>query len=259
MLEQLIVDWHLDGTKLVALGLLFSFLLFFFLALSALRGGRSPHLRPIRAFDGLERLIEASSESAQLIHCSLGTASLVSRFTAEVLAGLTMLRALAKRAVASRFPLVVTTLDPVSLAASQGILARAGSTLAEGQVGKGEEARFVAPEPVSYAAGIMGLLNREHPLGNVIVGGLGDEYLLMGEVGAREGIYQVVGTSAPQVLPFVVTSADEYLLGEEMFAAGAYVEKNRAHLGSLLAQDWTRELIIGIIIGLVILRTAGLL
>lgn len=76
-----------------------------------------------------------------------------------------------------------------------------------------------------------------------MVGSFGDEYLLMGETAARQGMAHIGGTSNPNTLPFIYASAQETLLGEEIYAAGAYLQKRPAHLGSLAAQDLMRWLV----------------
>jgi hypothetical protein len=99
----------------------------------------------------------------------------------------------------------------------------------------------------------MNILNIDPVEGNVMVGSFGDEYLLMGETSARRGITHVGGTSNPNTLPFIYASAQETLLGEEIYAAGAYLQKRPAHLGSLAAQDLMRWLVgLFILAGIVI-------
>jgi hypothetical protein len=66
----------------------------------------------------------------------------------------------------------------------------------------------------------------------------------MGETGARRGIRQIVGTADPSTLPFVYASADETLIGEEIYAGGAYTTKKPIQIGSLLTEDWLRWLVV---------------
>jgi hypothetical protein len=73
--------------------------------------------------------------------------------------------------------------------------------------------------------------------------------LLISEAGARKGIRQVVGTNNPQALPLVYASADETLVGEEMFAGSAYTTRLPIQVGSLLTQDLLRwVLVVSIIV-----------
>jgi hypothetical protein len=76
----------------------------------------------------------------------------------------------------------------------------------------------------------------------------------MGEAGARKGIPQVVGAADPRTLPFVYATADEPLIGEEMFASSSYAGRRPIQVASLLAEDWARWAVIAGIIGLAILK-----
>jgi hypothetical protein len=115
--------------------------------------------------------------------------------------------------------------------------------------------RWIAPQPAAYVAGVMNILDSEEVDGTVMVGKFGDEYLLMGETAARHGMAHIGGTSDPNTLPFIYASAQETLLGEEIYAAGAYLENNPAHVASLVAQDGIRWVIALIIIGGVLVAT----
>jgi hypothetical protein len=90
---------------------------------------------------------------------------------------------------------------------------------------------------------------------NVMIGKFGDEYLLMGETAARRGVAHIGGTSDPNTLPFVYATADEILLGEEIYAAGAYLQKRPALLASLAAQDTMRWLVALVILGSILLAS----
>jgi hypothetical protein len=109
--------------------------------------------------------------------------------------------------------------------------------------------RWLAPQPAAYAAGVMNILDKPTVTATVMTGNFGDEYLLMGETAARRSLSHVGGSSNPNTLPFIYTSAQETLLGEEMFAAGAYLSKIPSHIASLLTQDLARWLIILLILG----------
>jgi hypothetical protein len=219
----------------------------FFLA-SRVRAGMAGELRPL---PGLKRLPDAvghSAETGQPIHVSVGVAGVGGPATAETWAGLTLLSQLADKAAACDTPLIVTVADPTVVPLAQDIVRRAYIRHGNPEGYDPTQVRFIAPEPVAYAAGVMGLLEREQLTGSVMVGTFGTEYLLMGETGARRGVHQVVGTASPETLPLVYASADETLIGEEMFAGGAYLAGLPLQVASLLAEDWARWLVILLIV-----------
>ncbi len=219
------------------------------------RRGNAPDLRPIRAFDALRGLTARAIEAGRALHVSLGTGGIASDVTADSLAGLKVLEYLADQSAAAGVPAVVTLADPTLLPVAQDVVRRPYGVDREGAAEATRHVRWIAPEPAAYAAGVMGILGGEGVDANVMVGAFGDEYLLMGEAAVRQKIAHVGGASDPNVLPFVFVTADETLMGEDMYAAGAYLSGKPWHVGSLLAQDLMRWIIVGVIIAAVIINT----
>jgi hypothetical protein len=211
----------------------------FFLA-SRVRAGKAGEVRPLSGLEELPGAVGRSAETGQPLHVSLGVAGVGGSATAETWAGLTVLTQLADEAAACDTPFIVTVADATVLPIAQDILRRAYTRHGNPEGYDATQVRFIAPNPMAYAAGVMGLLERERLTANVMFGSFGDEFLLMGETGARRGLRQVVGAADPQALPFVYASADETLIGEEMFAGGAYTQRLPIQVGSLLAEDWAR-------------------
>ena len=76
------------------------------------------------------------------------------------------------------------------------------------------------------------------------------ESLLLAETGASTGAIQIAGTDALAQLPFFITACDYTLIGEELYAASAYLSKEPLLLGSLKGQDTAKMVfMIGIILG----------
>ena len=219
-------------------------------------------LRPIAAYEALKQLLARAAEAGQPVHISVGTAGVSQALTADTTAGLYTLEFLADRAAVSAIPPIVTVSDPTALPIAQDQLRRAYQRQGYPEEYDPRQVRFIAPtvnsSAVAYAAGVMDILNRERVLANVMVGAFGDEFLLMSETGAQKGLLQVGGTSDPLVMPFLYTSVSHPLLGEEIYAAAAYLSARRTHIGSLLAQDTMRAALVVVVIALIIGRSLGL-
>ncbi|MBN1135707.1 MAG: hypothetical protein JXM73_03935 [Anaerolineae bacterium] len=224
----------------VALVLLLLILPVLFFLTSRVRAGKAGELRRIAGFEDLSNSVGRSAETGQPLHVSVGVGGVGGLSTAETWTGLSLLTQLADEAASCDTPLIVTVADPTVVPVVQDILRRAAIRRGNPDGYDPTEVRFIAPNPIAYAAGVSGILEREPLTSSVMVGSFGDEYLLMGESGARRGVHQVVGTADPGILAQVYASADETLVGEEMFAAGAYTHKLPIQIGSLLAQDWGR-------------------
>jgi hypothetical protein len=90
------------------------------------------------------------------------------------------------------------------------------------------------------------------------IGSFYAESLILAEIGNAAGAIQIAGTAQPSQLPFFVTACDYTLLGEEMFAASAYLSKEPRLLGSLKGQDYVKAAILAAMIAGLILETFNL-
>ena len=248
-------DSGLGGDQALMLALLLAFLPPLLIFTRRVKAGRGLPLRPIPGFDALKELIGHAAETGRPLHLSLGVKGVGGVATAETMAGLIVLDYLAQRAAIYDAQPIVSVAAPTLLPAVQDVIRRAYAQAGflEGYVP--EKVRFMAPAPAAYAAGAMDVLEHEPLTANVMVGAFGQEYLLLGETGVRKGLSQIGGATKPQVLPFVFATADQALIGEEIFAAGAYLTSLPAHVASLVAQDWIRILLVLIILVGVLLRS----
>ncbi|MFC2016071.1 DUF6754 domain-containing protein [Chloroflexota bacterium] len=218
------------------------------------RAGKTGALRHMPGMEELQVAVQRSAETGRALHLSVGVAGVGGTSTPETWAGLTVLSQLAGEAAIADVPLLVTVADPTVLPIAQDMVRRAYARSGNPKGYDSTQIRLIAPNPAAYAAGVMGVLEREPLARNIMIGAFGDEYLLMGETGFHRDIHQVVGTADPRTLPFAYATADETLEGEEMFAGGAYTSRLPMQVGSLLAEDWGRWLIAGAIIIIAVLR-----
>lgn len=236
---------------------------FFYFLYRAPRSSARPVLRQIPAYDALKKLLSRAAETGQQVHVSVGTASIAGPNTAETMAGLYTLEFLADRAANSDIPPLVTTTDPTTFPASSDQLRRAYERQGYPEEYRFDQTRFIAPpvngSTVPYAAGVMDILNHEPIAANVMVGAFNEEFLLMAEPGAQRGLYQISGASNLTVLPFVQMTSRAPLLGEEIFAAGAYLLNRVGHYTSIVAQDIFRIMLVLFVLVVVILRALGIL
>lgn len=234
--------------ELVGLVLLLLILPILVYLTSRVRAGKVGELRSIPGIEGLPELVGRSAETGQPLHVSVGVAGVGGSLTADTWAGLTLLSQLADEAAACNTPLIVTVADATVLPIAQDIVRRAFVRNGNPEGYDPTRVQFIAPNAMAYASGVAGILQREPLTANVMVGQFGEEYLLMGETGARVGVRQIVGTADPITLPFVYASANETLTGEEIYAGGAYTARRPVQVGSLLAEDWLRWLVVAAIL-----------
>jgi hypothetical protein len=113
-------------------------------------------------------------------------------------------------------------------------------------------------DPLAYVAGASGVVEQQRTSHSVIAGQFGPEVLFLMEAQRRSGADQIAGSSDPQAAALMYLAADHALIGEEIFASGAYLERRRSHIASLLAQDGLRWAVIAlIIIGAIVANLVG--
>ena len=236
---------------LIALGLLgLTAILLVGLTFWRRRSAAAASLRLINAYEQLNRSVGLAVENGTRLHISLGRGNFFSARGGSALAGLAMLRRLAERTSVSDRPPVVTSGD-----ASLAILSQ--DTLQSGYraAGAQEQYRFTTGRlagltPFSYAAGTLPVIHDENVSANIVMGDLGAEAALLAEASDRENTSLIAASDDLAAQSVFFASSQEPLVGEELFAAGAYIGAGDSHEASLHVQDILRWLIIlAILIG----------
>jgi hypothetical protein len=107
-----------------------------------------------------------------------------------------------------------------------------------------DQVHYLTDDQFGYAAAIDGIVVREKPATIFLLGNFYAEALILAETGNAAGAIQIAGTGEPSQLPFFVAACDYTLIGEELFAASAYLSKEPRQLGSLKGQDIGKGLLL---------------
>jgi hypothetical protein len=118
--------------------------------------------------------------------------------------------------------------------------------------------RFVSPEQFAYVAAITGIMLRDKPAAHIFMGSFYAESLMLAETGFATGAIQVAGTANVHQLPFFVVACDYTLLGEELYAASAYLSGEPKLVGSLKGADLLKVAVILVILVGCVLETLNL-
>lgn len=214
--------------------------------------GRSRPLfgaRAIPAFSRLSRAIGLAVEAGTRLHVSIGHGNLTSPGSAASFVGLSMLGRIARTASISDAP-------PIASAGDGALAILAQDTLHAGyqEVGALEayhptSGRVTGLTPTSFAAGAMTLIAEENVSGNVLAGNFGMETGLILEASERNEAFSLSGTDHIPTQAMMFATSQETLIGEELYAGGAYLRAGSLHTASLQAQDVVRWIIVLIILG----------
>ena len=204
--------------------------------------------RSIPAFRELRRTIEVSVEDGSRLQISLGHGGVLGPESAAAFAGLTLLRQVAEIAADSDQPPVATTGDGSLMLLSQDTLRHSYSRLNISEHYNLRLGRVTGLTPFSYAAGTLPMILDHSVSASALVGSYGEEAGLITGASQSAGAFSVGGSNTLGGQALLYASAQQPLIGEEVYSTGAYTDAGRVHQASLRAQDILRWLIILIII-----------
>lgn len=228
------------------------------LALSILRAKNPPSFRSLPAFDRLRRAVGRVVEDGSRLHVSLGRGGLVTPQGASALAGLSILRRLADLTSAGDRPPIATSGDAALALLSQATLQEAAEN--SGQLDYDPSAgRLTGLTPFSYAAGAIPPIRDENVSATVLMGNFGIEAALITDAANRSNTFSLASSDNLAAQAVIYATAQETLIGEELFAAGAYADSGPFHASSLTVQDILRWLAIAVMLGGALLKAAGIL
>ncbi len=212
---------------------------------------------PIRRIAGLEALDEAigrATEMGKPIHFSPG----MSGFGSEMYAGLATLSYVAKLAAQYDTKLIVTTRRPYIHPVASEIVKQSYLEAGRPDAYNPEDIRYVSEWQFSYTAALMGIFQREKPAANLMIGYWMAEALVIAEAGAQAGCIQIGANTNIFQIHFFIVTCDYTLIGEELFAASAYLSKDPMLTGTVVAQDMMK-LVIGalVVIGTILATVKG--
>jgi hypothetical protein len=216
-------------------------------------------LRAIQAFSHFRRELDLTVEAGKRLHISLGSGNINNLQGGSAFIGLTILDQCARAASNSDRPPVATSGDGVITILSQDTLQSTYRSLATEQRYDPTSARLTGLTPMAYAAGAMPAIHDEHVSANIFAGHFGSEVALLAEAGERSHSLTVAGSDGLPGQAVLYATSDEPLLGEELYAAGAYLGADTIHSASLFMQDILRWVILAVIVLGAILKLLGIL
>ena len=188
---------------------------------------RNPNMF-IRRIQGLEAVDEAIGRATEMGKPILHLNGLDPLSTLSTIAAVNILGRIARRVANYDSTLLVPCFDPVVMTVSQ-----AGRPDAYRE----DNVYFLTDQQFSYVASVCGIMVRQRPAANFMLGYFYAESLVLAETGYTTGAIQIAGTDALAQLPFFITTCDYTLIGEELYAASAYLSREPMLLGSLKGQD----------------------
>lgn len=212
--------------------------------------GKELYIRPIA---GLEAVQEAIGRATEMGKPVLFIPGIMDMDDIQTIAAVTILGRVARMIAEYDADILVPTSRSLVMTVASEVVREAYLDAGRPDAFKPDNIRYLTDDQFGYVAGVDGIMLRDRPAANFYLGTFYAESLILAETGASIGAIQIAGTAMPSQLPFFVAACDYTLIGEELFAASAYLSREPKQLGSLIGQDWGKVIfLIFIIIGSII-------
>tara|TARA_Y100000589_G_scaffold308710_1_gene325503 strand:- start:338 stop:1192 length:855 start_codon:yes stop_codon:yes gene_type:complete len=202
-----------------------------------IRKARSGGRMYVRRIPALASVNEAVGRATEMGRACVFIPGIMDIDDIQTLAGLNILGSVARKTAIYDTDLKVPCAKSMVLSTAQDVVKE--SYLRTGHPDTYNEGAiyYVTDDQFAFAAGVNGMLVREEPAAIMMLGTFYAESLLIAETGNHIGAIQIAGTAESSQLPFFIAACDYVLIGEELFAASAYMSNDPLLLGSLKGQD----------------------
>jgi hypothetical protein len=237
---------------LVFMVLFFGLVLYY---MASAQAGKKPFVRRIPGIDAIEEAIGRATEMGRPVLYVPGIQDIDQ---IETVAGLVILENVAKITARYETPISVPVSYPIPFTIAEEMVKSGYLHAGKPDQYDPNSVRFVSPEQFAYVAAITGIMMRDKPAAHIFMGAFYAESLLLAETGFANGAIQVAGTAQVAQLPFFVVACDYTLIGEELFAASAYLSGEPRLVGGLKGADMLKLCIIAAILVGCVLETFNL-
>jgi len=232
--------------------LFFGFVLYY---IASAQSGKKPFVRRIPGIDAIEEAIGRATEMGRSVLYIPGIQDISD---IQTVAALVILESVAKLTARYETPIVVPVTYPIPFTIAEEMVKAGYLHAGRPEAYDPDSVRFVSPEQFAYVASVTGIMLRDRPAAHIFMGSFYAESLLLAETGFATGAIQVAGTANVHQLPFFVVACDYTLIGEELYAASAYLSGEPKLVGALKGADLMKIIIIASVVIGCILETLRL-
>jgi hypothetical protein len=218
------------------------------------QSGRKPFVRRLAGIDAIEEAIGRATEMGRPV---LYVPGILDIDDIQTVAGLVILESVARLTARYETQIRVPVSYPIPFTIAQEMVKSGYLNAGRPEAYDPDSVQFVSPEQFAFVAKITGIMLRDRPAAHIFMGAFYAESLMLAETGFSTGAIQVAGTANVAQLPFFVVACDYTLIGEELFAASAYLSGEPRLVGGLKGADMLKVLVILVVLLGCMLETAG--
>jgi hypothetical protein len=217
------------------------FILILLVSIGMAKSGKNIFIRRIAGLNAIDEAIGRATEIGKKV---LYIPGIQSMDEIQTIASISILSHVARVTARYGADLDVPNKDPLTFVSAREVVRSA--YLAEGRpdLYREEMVNYVTYDQFAYTAAVSARMIREKPAAIFLIGYFFAESLILAETGQSTGAIQIAGQADPTQLPFFVATCDYTLIGEELYAASAYLTREPILLGSMRAQDIAKGIVI---------------
>ena len=209
----------------------------------------------LRSIPGLKAVEEAVGRSTEMGRPILYVPGIMDMNEVETVAGVVVLGHVANMTAQYETELDVPVARAIVMQSARQVTKEAYLTQGRPEMYNEDMVHYITDDQFAYAAAVNGIMQRDEPAACLYMGKFFAESLLFAETGNSIGAIQIAGTGSQTQIPFFVTACDYTLMGEEFFAASAYLSKEPELIAGITALDIIKVILIGFILLLITSRT----
>ena len=202
----------------------------------------------IRRISGLSAIEDAVGRATEMGRGVLYVPGIMDMDDIQTIAGVTIMGHVARKTAEYDTDLYAPMTRSFVMSVAQEVVKQAYMEKGRVDAYRPDRINYLTDDQFGYVAGVGGIMMRDKPAACFYLGTFYAESLILAETGNSIGAIQIAGTAEPSQIPFFVAACDYTLIGEELFAASAYLSKNPREVGSLKGQDRVKVVIIAAII-----------
>ena len=202
----------------------------------------------LRSIPGLKAIEEAVGRSTEMGKPILFVPGIMDMNEVETVAGVVVLGHVANMTAKYETELDVPVARAIVMQAARQVSKEAYLTQGRPELYNEDMVHYITDDQFAYAAAVNGIMQRDEPAACLYMGKFFAESLLFAETGNSIGAIQIAGTGSQTQIPFFVTACDYTLMGEEFFAASAYLSQEADLIAGITAQDLIKVILVMVIL-----------
>ncbi len=210
---------------------------------------RSLFIRRIQGLTAIDEAIGRATEMGRPMLCCNGLGRATTSGTdIDTLQALSIINYIIRSSAKFGTRAIVPIYQPTTLPIAQEIVQNAYAAEGRSDLYNPSDVRFLSNQQFAFAAAVSGIIWREQVAASFLFGYFYAEALIFAETGQQAGAIQVAGTPTTTQIPFFIAACDYVIIGDEFYAASAYLSREPTLLGSLVGQDICKGIVIALVV-----------